>query len=132
MRTILKRQSVTQADVSVLVMGVTEEDAARPAELGLPDKLRELVGEVLGLGDFKGEKGVHSLLYTRGAAPFKRLMLVGLGRSGELTLERIRSVMGETSRKVRDLDAESVGVSLDHLAQGIDAGSSRRSGSSGS
>jgi len=122
MRTILKRQSVTQADVSVLVMGVTEEDAARPAELGLPDKLRELVGEVLGLGDFKGEKGVHSLLYTRGAAPFKRLMLVGLGRSGELTLERIRSVMGETSRKVRDLDAESVGVSLDHLAQGIDAG----------
>jgi leucyl aminopeptidase len=122
MRTILKRQSVAKADVSVLVLGVTEEAAGSPAELGLPDELRGLVGEVLGLGDFKGEKGEHSLLYTRGAAPFKRLMLVGLGKKGELTLERVRSIMGETSRRARDLGAESVGVSLDHLTQGMDPG----------
>jgi leucyl aminopeptidase len=122
MRTILKRQSVAQADVSVLVLGVTEEDAARPAGLGLPDQLQGLVGEVLGLGDFKGEKGEHSLLYTRGVTPFKRLMLVGLGKKSELTPERVRSVMGETSRRVMDLGAKSVGISLEHLVQGMDPG----------
>jgi leucyl aminopeptidase len=122
MRTILKRQSVAQADVPLLVLGVTEEAATNPAELGIPDALRGLVGDVLELGDFKGEKAEHSLLYTRRAAPFKRLMLVGLGKNGELTLERVRSIMGETSRRARDLGAKSVGVSLDHLAQEMDPG----------
>jgi leucyl aminopeptidase len=122
MRTILKRQSVAQANVSILFLGVTEEDAGSLTDLDLSDKLQGLVSEVLRLGDFKGEKGEHALLYTRGAVPFKRLMLVGLGKRGELTLERIRSIMGETSRRVRDLDAESIGISLDHLTQSLDPG----------
>lgn len=43
----------------------------------------------LGLGDFKGEKNRTSLLYTPDGVTAKRVLLVGLGKKDELTLESL-------------------------------------------
>ncbi|MBN2336345.1 leucyl aminopeptidase [Candidatus Bathyarchaeota archaeon] len=117
MKTIIKKQRLADADTPLLLVGVTEE-RAESSELGIPKPLRELAQQVVELGDFKGKKGDTSVVYTRGKAKPSRLMLVGLGKAEELTAETLRGTLGEASRRIRDLGVETVGVSLEHAAQG--------------
>jgi leucyl aminopeptidase len=78
-----------------------------------------MIGDVIALGDFTGKKGETSLIYTRGAVPADRVLLVGLGESEKLTVEGVRKTIGGVSRKARDLGVGKVGVSLPHISRGV-------------
>lgn len=117
MKTIVKKQSLVDVDSPLLLIGLTEE-AVESTELGLPAPLKELAQGVVGLGDFKGKTGDVSIVYTKGKAKPNRLMLVGLGKKEGLTAEVLRENLGEVSRKIRDMEVKTVGVSLEHSAQG--------------
>ena len=116
MKTIIKKQSLVDVDSPLLLIGFTEE-AAESTDLGLPPPLRELAQVVVRLGDFKGKKGDEAVVYTQGKAKPSRLMLVGLGKEEGLTAEVLRETLGEVSRKIRDMEVGTVGVSLEHAAQ---------------
>ena len=70
-----------------------------------------LIAKVLASGDFKGKPNQTLVLYAADA-PFKRLVLVGLGKDGELTLEKIRNAGGKASTTVRELGVKSIAVAV--------------------
>jgi leucyl aminopeptidase len=116
MRTVIVKKKPEDVDVPLLVMGVIEGSAK------LPPVIQGLVKDVMDLGDFKGKKSEHTLIYTQGRLPAKRLMLVGLGDAEGHDVENLRNVLGEESRRIRDLGVETVAVSLEHVAGSLDLG----------
>ncbi len=53
-------------------------------------------------GDFQGELFQHRLLYTHGALPAERVLLMGLGKREEFDLERWRGASARAGQFVRD------------------------------
>lgn len=87
-----------------VIVGVFEGE--RPADgiaLAVHDALKVFLTEVLDMGDFRGKKDEMLLLYPRGAAPPKRVLLVGLGPREKFTLETARQAAGKASRHLLDL-----------------------------
>jgi leucyl aminopeptidase len=103
----------------LLLLGVSKEAGDDDLIEAIPDPLGELIKNVITLGDFTGKKGETALIYTREAVPADRVLLIGVGELGKLTLEEVRMTLGEVSRKVRDLGVGKVGVSLSHIARGV-------------
>jgi len=103
--------------IPLILIGVTKEAGEDGLVDALQDSPGELIKGVISLGDFTGKKGQTSLIYTQGAIPAERVLLVGLGEPDKLTVEGIRKTLGGVSRKARDLGVGRVGVSLDHFAR---------------
>ncbi len=59
-------------------------------------------------GDFKGKAQETALLYSNGALPAKRVLIVGLGSQKKQSLESIRIAAATAARRVRDLRVKSV------------------------
>ncbi len=72
-----------------------------------------LVTELLKAGDFKGKLHATALLYPGKALRARRLILVGLGKRNEVTLDRIRGAFAAAAREARRLDAKDLAVSAD-------------------
>jgi leucyl aminopeptidase len=116
MKTVVVKKKPEEVDAPLLIIGVAQGSAR------LPPVIQGVVKEVMDLGDFKGKKGEQALIYTQGRLKANRLMLVGLDDVDSHDLENLRNVLGEASRRVRDLSVESVAVSLEHVAGGLDHG----------
>ncbi|NPD90160.1 MAG: leucyl aminopeptidase [Asgard group archaeon] len=113
MKIDVKVTSLQQFDVPLVVIGLFE-DAKEDSYI---QEIKEYVNEQLELGDFKGKKNDISVTYTKGSISPKRIMLVGLGKEEKLTVEAVRKILGNTSRKIRDLGVKAVGISLDHFSR---------------
>ena len=72
-----------------------------------------LVTELLKAGDFKGKLHATALLYPGKALPARRLILVGLGKRTDVTIDRIRGAFAAAAREARRLDAKDLAASTD-------------------
>ncbi|AJE02128.1 leucyl aminopeptidase [Geobacter pickeringii] len=82
-----------------LVVGCVEDDF--PADELLAPLDRLLGGGIAALrasGEFSGRLNRVKLLHTFGRLPAERLILVGVGKRGELTAERLRQAAGSAVR----------------------------------
>jgi leucyl aminopeptidase len=108
------RSKLERIDLPIVVVGLTEENVLDPKI----DEVKELVSNLVDLGDFKGEKGTSTLLYPE-KLKSRRLMVVGLGKEAELSLETIRRVTGTISRIIRDIGVKHIGLDLSSFSAGI-------------
>jgi leucyl aminopeptidase len=65
------------------------------------------VRDLLQSKEFEGKAGEALLFHTHGKIPAKRLLLVGLGKKKDLTLDSIRQAMGQAVKRVRQSKAGS-------------------------
>jgi len=87
-----------------LFEGVTEPGGATGAvDKALGGQIRRLIAE----GDLKGKAKETALLYTNGAMPAKRVLVVGLGKEEKFGLEAIRIAAATAAKRVRDLRVKS-------------------------
>lgn len=84
------------------------------------EALPDAVAALLETADFTGKPNETCLLYTRGALPAKRLLLVGLGAAGEVTAESIRLATATAVRQIRSLQISDALVAFP-AALSIDA-----------
>jgi len=88
------------------------------------EKLRGIAGRVdkalggtlsriLEQGDFKPKTGAVHLLYPAGRVAAERLLLAGLGKRNELTLNRLRQAMGKAALSLRGVGATGVAIVTD-------------------
>ncbi|MBD3190233.1 MAG: leucyl aminopeptidase [Candidatus Heimdallarchaeota archaeon] len=110
-----KIEKLEKFDVPIIIVGVLEE--AKDDSLIAKDNvaLGKTIQEFLELQDFKGKKKESAIIYSPTELATKRLMLVGLGKEKDLSIEDIRNVIGEVSRKVRDLGTKKIAISIDHF-----------------
>ena len=105
------RVETVPAEVLVLThcegAALAKQDAA-PLDRALEGALSALVQSK----EFEGKANEVLLYHTQGTVPAKRLVLVGLGKTNEVTLETIRQAMGSVAKRVRQTKVRSYTVVL--------------------
>lgn len=66
------------------------------------------ISDLISSGEFKGELNEVAVLHHRGGITARRVILVGLGRREEFTLDRVRQVAGTAARTAREKNARTV------------------------
>lgn len=114
--TVLNKQiQATPADAIIvnLFEGVTSPGGATGAvdtALGASDGVPGdgLISKLLQLGDFKGKFNDIAVIYTHGLIPSPRVIVVGLGKSKDFSLDRARQASGTAVRKAREQGCKRV------------------------
>ncbi len=86
-----------------LVIGVYEGEELEERVIALDRALAGRIKEILSAGDFKGKPNQLHILYTEGKIGAKRVLLVGLGKRADISLEKVRQVAGRALCHLRDL-----------------------------
>ena len=101
----------TSTEVLVLTHCDGEALAKQNAAL-LDQALGGSLSKLVQSKEFEGKANEVLLYHTHGTVPAKRLVLVGLGKKSEVTIETIRQAMGSAAKRVRQAKAESYSVML--------------------
>jgi leucyl aminopeptidase len=96
-------------ETPLLVLPCWEGDA-------LPDPIAPLIEE----GDWRGKARQTTLLYSRGAVPAKRVLLVGIGKRSAGSVEQLREASAQAAQRARDLGVEQFAIGLPST-EGLDA-----------
>lgn len=76
-----------------------------------------ILSDLLNHGDFTGKHAQVSVVYTRGALPVHRVLLLGLGKKKECDLEKLRRGCSKASRSVRELGVGEFAIRLDPIGE---------------
>jgi leucyl aminopeptidase len=92
-------------------------EGARPggATRAVDQALGGLISQALDSGDFKGKKNELLLLYPdrrRREPEVRRVLVVGLGKQADFTLETARQAAGTAARRLQDLGVEEALTAL--------------------
>jgi len=85
------------------------------AALQLDRQSGGILEDVIRRGDFSGKHAQVSIVYTRGALPVHRILLLGLGKKEKCDLERFRRAFSKAARAARDLGVGEFAVRLEPL-----------------
>jgi len=100
-----------------IIIGCFEQDLAAPFVAEFDRALRGCLGSLSGEGEFTGKLNKTALIHTLGRVAPDRLLLVGLGKKGELTRDRMRQAAGTAIKAMRGAGIKSFSSVL-HLAAG--------------
>lgn len=114
--TVVNKQiQATAADAIIvnLFEGVTTPGGATGAvdtALGASDGVpgTGAISRLIQLGDFTGKLNEVAVVYSHGLIPAPRVIVAGLGKREEFTLDRARQASGSAVRKARDLGCKRV------------------------
>ena len=101
--------NIQDSSVDTLIVnlfeGVTEPGGATGAvDQALDGAIREMIAS----GDLTGKVEQVGVAYPRGAIPARRVLVVGLGKAEDLSLETVRRAAAVAIKKARDLNAKEV------------------------
>ncbi len=97
----------------VLVLTHCDGDSLGNADAVLFDKmLSGALRDLIHSKEFEGKANEVLLYHTQGKTPAKRLLLVGLGKRKDVTLDSMRQALGHAVKRVRQAKAETFVVGL--------------------
>jgi leucyl aminopeptidase len=105
------RAEATSAEMLVLTHcegEVLSKQDATPLDRALKGALTKLVQSK----EFEGKANEVLLYHTQGTVPAQRLVLAGLGKKKEITLETIRQAMGSAAKRARQAKVGSYAITL--------------------
>jgi leucyl aminopeptidase len=124
----LKQGNITQIAADLVIVNLFQGVTVPGGATGAVDRaLGGALREVIAAGDLTGKSGEAVVLYTRGALPAPRVLVVGLGEAGKFDLRAARNAAATAARKARDLGAKTVativhGAGIGGLAPAAAAG----------
>ena len=105
----VKQGRVDLTDDQAILLGCLEEDTGFAGMLEtINDKLSGAIRHLFETGDFTAKSGQTAILYPQGKLKSKRIILAGLGKKDQITIEKIRRAYGFAGRKVKELKVESL------------------------
>jgi leucyl aminopeptidase len=103
--------SLASVEGDALVVGLyADEPRPRDAVARLDRTLGGHLAEVFAAERFQGKPGQVTYVHTGGRLPARRVIVVGLGKRAELTLETVRRAASAGLRRARDLGARVVAI----------------------
>ncbi len=98
-----------------LVVGIFEETKRFSREVAALDKaLGGVIQNALNSGDFKGKPNQVYLIPSMGKIPAARVVLTGLGKEKEFTIEKVRQAAGRSALYLSGLGLTSFSTILHH------------------
>ena len=101
-----------------LVLGCFEKELDAPFVAGFDAALGGCLTALAGAGEFTGRLNRTAMVHTLGRVAPDRLLLVGLGKRGELSRDRLRQAAGTAVRAVRQAGLTSFSSVLQRAADG--------------
>jgi len=90
------------------------------------------ISQLISQGEIKGKLGEITVIHSLGRLPAARVAVAGLGKPAELTLNRVRGVVAETCRLLRQKGADDIatiaqgagiaGIGLEEAARAVTEG----------
>jgi leucyl aminopeptidase len=99
---------VESVAADAVIVNLFEDAGLSGATAALDTALDGMISNLIEDGDFSGKSGQVAVLYTRGALPSKRVILVGLGKRESFALEVSRRAAATAILKARDLKLKHV------------------------
>jgi leucyl aminopeptidase len=96
---------VTELEVDALIVNLFEGVKQPGGATGVVDKaLGGAISQLIAEGEIKGKLNEITLLHSLGRIPARRVIVAGLGKQQELTVDKIRGVVAETCRFLRKIE----------------------------
>src|SRR5690606_11113287 len=109
MELFIESGALEQATADGIVVTVFEDAKELGAvAAGVDQATGGIIKDLLDSGDFKGKKNETSLLRAGG----KRVLVLGLGKTGDFSLERIREAAAKGARSLRDLGLKRIALGV--------------------
>ena len=100
---------ITAQSVGAIVVNLFEGVTAPGGATGAVDRaLDGAISSLIGDGEIKGKKGEVTLVHTLGRRSPSRVVVLGLGKESDFTLETVRWVSGVVCRHLRRIGVETV------------------------
>ncbi|HHE71189.1 MAG TPA: leucyl aminopeptidase [Chloroflexi bacterium] len=98
----------------MIALGITQDTQPRLAGLAaeVDAALTGQISAILEAGDFRGKPNETLVLYTHGAIPTPRVLLVGLGKLEEITYDVIREVAATATTRAQELGLNALHIPL--------------------
>lgn len=113
MKVETKSGPVDAVATEALVLTHCEGEALAKQDASVLDKaLGGALQELVQSKEFEGKANEVVLFHTHGNVPAKRLILVGLGKKKDVSLDQIRQALGHAVKRVRQAKAGSFTVAL--------------------
>lgn len=114
MKIIVKKGKIGEhAGEAAVVTHFEGEAHLGGAAAKLDKKSRGLIGEIVTSGDFSGRLHELSVIYSRGSLPVKRVIVAGLGKRADFSLDRLRGAFARAAQHVRSLKLSEFSTSMD-------------------
>ena len=109
----IKKGRIEKESSGAIILGLFEGETVLEQETAAVDRaLRGQIKDLMARGEFKGKHRQSLMLYSRGDVPARQILLAGLGKKKEITLQRIRETLGLATRRIREVGSNSVSTSL--------------------
>jgi len=102
---------LSQVDTPLLALALAQGSAVPTSLAELDRAAGGVVARAITSGDFKGKRDETTLLYPGGAKP-ERVLLVGLGKPGEVTRNTIRRAAAVAGKRARALGAKQLAFAV--------------------
>lgn len=100
--------SITDIQADAIIVNLFEGVTAPGGATGAVDAaLGGALTELIASGEMKGKLHETTLLHVAGK-PFRRVLVIGLGKKEEFTLERVAQVSGAAARALRDKGCKTI------------------------
>ena len=107
---------ITKIEAGAIIVNFYEGMEHPEGEVENLDKaLAGAISKLILSGEIKGKLNQTSVIHSLGKIPASRVVVVGLGKQQELTLDRIRGAVAETCRLLRQRFVENIAS----IAQGV-------------
>ncbi|MBI2172594.1 MAG: leucyl aminopeptidase [Candidatus Aenigmarchaeota archaeon] len=110
----ISNETADRINTGLLVAGMFEKDM-NEAIKGLDRHLKGAISSMISEGRFRGEWGETETIDTLGCMGAGRILLVGLGKKEEFTLEKLRKAAGISAKAARDSGIKKYATSLQNV-----------------
>src|SRR5947208_4854932 len=114
--TVRTGRAEEEAVDAVVVMHCEGEPRLTGEASALDTQLKGRLAALLKSGEFTGKPNQVSIMHVAPGEPVraKRVVLLGLGKRKEVSLEKLRQATATAAKAIRDVGAESFAVPLTH------------------
>ena len=101
--------TIQTVSADAILINQFEDPSAPSGEAGMVDKvLNGAISELIHANDFRGKLNEVAVIYSRGSLPAARVILIGLGRAGDVSPDHIRQAAATGAKKARELGCKSI------------------------
>lgn len=98
--------NIAQQDTDAIIVNLFEGVAEpRGATGGVDQVLGGAIRDLIAGGDFSGKLNSTAVLYSRGALPARRVIIVGLGKPEGFSLDKVRQASVAATQRAREVGA---------------------------
>ena len=109
---------IEEKEYDIGVLGVFESETSDFTSKSLQvvdSALNGAIRDLLESKEFLGKLNTIDILRTKGLLPLKRILLVGLGKKDDFSIERLRQVSGKTAVRTRELNIQEIVTTLQEI-----------------